>query len=499
MNIAEAKEQIKATVDAYLERDETGAYEIPVEGQRPLFLLGAPGIGKTAVVGQVARELGIGLVSYSMTHHTRQSALGLPFIVHKEYGDESFDVSEYTMSEIIASLYDYRERTGHERGILFLDEINCVSETLYPSMLQFLQFKTFGRHRVPDGWVVVCAGNPPEYNKSVYDFDVVTLDRLRKVEVEPDLDAWMGYALATGVHPAIVSYLQVKRDQFYSIESTPSGKSFVTARGWDDLSRVMKLYERKGHAIDCTLVSQFIQDEGIAERFAQYYALFAKYRSDYRVKEILSGDASGEIVDRAKAARLDERLAVVRLLLDGLDSTLSATMERKRVIAYVRDELRGAKEQLLAGASVHDTLEKRADEWGDDIDRRIESEAADASSVREERRAVSELREHVLACEQERVIAGEDAFKLVSSRYARDVDGLKQLVEASGRTIDNAFAFLDEAFGDGREMNAFVAELTGRPSTAAYLAKFGSDSYYAHNSAVLAATNPEALRERIES
>lgn len=101
-NIAEAKNQIADTVEGYLTRDETGAYLIAPEAQRPLFLLGAPGIGKTAVVGQVARELGIGLVSYSMTHHTRQSALGLPFIVHKRYGEEEFDISEYTMSEIIA-------------------------------------------------------------------------------------------------------------------------------------------------------------------------------------------------------------------------------------------------------------------------------------------------------------------------------------------------------------------------------------------------------------
>lgn len=254
MNIAEAKKQIEETVEGYLTRDETGAYLIAPEAQRPLFLLGAPGIGKTAVVGQVARELGIGLVSYSMTHHTRQSALGLPFIVHKRYGDEEFDVSEYTMSEIIASIYDYREETGYDRGILFLDEINCVSETLYPSMLQFLQFKTFGRHKIPDGWIVVCAGNPPEYNRSVYDFDVVTLDRLRKIAVEPDLEAWRAYAIKTGVHPAILSYLEVKPDHFYSVESTPDGKSFVTARGWDDLSRIIKLREMKGKTVDRILV-----------------------------------------------------------------------------------------------------------------------------------------------------------------------------------------------------------------------------------------------------
>lgn len=160
MNIKQAKEYIENTVRLYLKKDEFGEYRIPVVRQRPVFLLGAPGIGKTAIMEQVAQELSIALVSYSMTHHTRQSALGLPFIAHKEYQGMEYEISEYTMSEIIASIYEVMENSGIREGILFLDEINCVSETLAPSMLQFLQYKVFGRHRVPDGWVIVTAGNP---------------------------------------------------------------------------------------------------------------------------------------------------------------------------------------------------------------------------------------------------------------------------------------------------------------------------------------------------
>ena len=193
MNIATAKDQIKDTVEAYLQKDDAGMYVIDPSRQRPMFLVGAPGIGKTAIIEQIAQELQIGVVSYSMTHHTRQSALGLPRIVHREYEGFEYEASEYTMSEIVSAVYDYMERTGIDRGILFLDEINCVSETLYPSMLQFLQFKTFGRHRVPEDWIIVCAGNPPEYNKSVHEFDVVTLDRLREIDVEPDYGAWKRY------------------------------------------------------------------------------------------------------------------------------------------------------------------------------------------------------------------------------------------------------------------------------------------------------------------
>ena len=203
MNIKRAKDDIKECVRIYLKKDEFGEYRIPVVRQRPIFLLGAPGIGKTAIMEQIAQELGLALVSYSMTHHTRQSALGLPFICKKEYGGRSYDVSEYTMSEIIASVYETMEESGVKEGILFLDEINCVSETLAPSMLQFLLYKVFGRHQIPEGWVVVTAGNPPEYNRSVREFDVVTLDRLKVLDVEADYRTWKEYASTQGVHSAI--------------------------------------------------------------------------------------------------------------------------------------------------------------------------------------------------------------------------------------------------------------------------------------------------------
>ena len=219
MNIKEAKEQIKNAVTAYFSKDEFGNYVIPIERQRPVFMIGAPGIGKTAIMEQIAQELNVGLVSYSMTHHTRQSALGLPYIKKEEYDGEEFSVSEYTMSEIIASVYKLRKETGCREGILFLDEINCVSETLAPSMLQFLQYKVFGTHRIPQGWIVVTAGNPPEYNKSVREYDIVTWDRLKRVDVEPDYETWKEYAYKKGIHGAILTFLEIKKNYFYIVET----------------------------------------------------------------------------------------------------------------------------------------------------------------------------------------------------------------------------------------------------------------------------------------
>ena len=231
MDIQRAKEEIKQTVRAYLACDDTGAPLIPPVRQRPILLMGPPGVGKTQIMEQIAQECGIALVAYTITHHTRQSAVGLPFIRERNYAGKTRSVTEYTMSEIIASVYAAMERTGKQNGILFIDEINCVSETLAPTMLQFLQYKVFGRHRVPDGWIVVTAGNPPEYNKSVREFDLVTLDRVRRIDIEPKLSVWQEYARAHRLHPAVTAYLELRPQHFYKIENDVDGVQFVTARG----------------------------------------------------------------------------------------------------------------------------------------------------------------------------------------------------------------------------------------------------------------------------
>ena len=135
-------------------------------------------------------------------------------------------------------------------------------------MLQFLQGKTFGTHKLPEGWIIVAAGNPPEYNKSVREFDVVTLDRLKKIDVEADFPVWKEYAYRQGIHQAVISYLDVRRENFCRIENTVDGKRFATARGWEDLSRMIQVYEILGKTADREVVYQYIQHRTIANDIA---------------------------------------------------------------------------------------------------------------------------------------------------------------------------------------------------------------------------------------
>ena len=501
MNIKQAKEQIAQAVNAYRMKDEFGRYIIPIEHQRPIFLIGPPGIGKTAIMEQIARELGIGLVSYSMTHHTRQSALGLPFIVHKEYRGIEYDISEYTMSEIIASIYELIEKEKIDEGILFLDEINCVSETLAPSMLQFLQYKTFGRHRVPNGWIVVTAGNPHEYNNSVREFDIVTWDRLKRINVDPDYTVWKEYAISQAVHPAILTYLELKNNEFYSIETTVDGKSFVTARGWIDLSDMIKLYEKLDYSVNYTLIIQYLQNDFIARSFSAYYDLFMKYKTEYTISDILNGKVNDELLQRAKVAEFDERLSLLSLLLDAIDNLIRDVMSMDDEMKLLLQKIKPIKEAVSHSTS--QDIVKQLLEISDDLkkcaDSGERSKAMNRSTVAAMHRSAETLYRMTIQIQNTKNLKnGEEAFNIIRSSFNNEAYLLKYKAQEAREALENTFLFCEKAFEEGNELLILVTELSLRPETARFIGKYGCEQYFKHNKALLFNERQKDIERKIE-
>ena len=486
MNIRQAKHQIKNAITAYLSKNEFGEYAIPLQRQRPVLLMGPPGIGKTAIMEQIAQELGVGLVSYSMTHHTRQSALGLPFITRKTYGGKEYDVSEYTMSEIIATVHDMIEDGGVKEGILFLDEINCVSETLTPVMLQFLQYKVFGRHTVPEGWIVVTAGNPAEYNNSVRQFDIVTLDRLKRVDVEPDFDAWKEYAYHSGTHAAVMTYLEIKKSDFYHVETTVDGKRFVTARGWSDLSDMIRLYEKLDIDVDEDLVGQYLQDPRIARDFAVYYDLFRKYRSDYQVDSILAGEADQKTLVRAQSAKFDERLSLLGLLLDRVGMEVREVCRDEDTTQQLLGAVKAIRMDLMRpGARILDAVEKQITlkRTALDTGRKAGNLSADGQHLCHSAiAALEDLRGSLARVDAQTTPAAMAVIK--QAMDARAAAG-KARIEDAKQKLAHLFAFCEEAFGDGQEIQILVTELTISHYCARFISRHGCDAYFNHNKDLL--------------
>ncbi len=499
MNIQEASTQIERAIRIYLKKDDNGHYRIPLSRQRPIFLIGAPGIGKTAIMAQIAARLGIALVSYSMTHHTRQSALGLPFIKEKTYNGEQVSISEYTMSEIIATIYDTIEQSGMTEGILFLDEINCVSETLAPAMLQFLQYKVFGRHRVPPGWVIVTAGNPPAYNRTVREFDIATLDRLRVLEVEEDYTVWRSYAKAHGVHGAILGFLDLKKSYFYHIETTVDGKRYVTARGWEDLSDTLRLYEEENLPVDRNLIDPIIRQPKIAREFSAYYDLYTLYERTYSIPDILTGNVSNEVLTRAKSAPFDERLSLIGLLTGAVQKDCRNYCLEAATLAHLQHLLGDAREDFaLSDARPDDLIASLIEKENTWLTHHRAANHLQNDDYFVHRNSRDWLLHFVNDLDLPH-LSGSETFAVIRDHFNNRAARWDRSADTIAKRIHHLFSFAERAFPESDALLIIATELSVGVHSATYLAERGHPDYEQHKHHLALERRETDLLKRVEA
>lgn len=494
MNIKQAKEEIQHTVLAYLAKNEAGDYKIPALRQRPVLMIGPPGIGKTQIMEQIARELKIGLTAYTITHHTRQSAVGLPFIKEETFDGQVCSVTEYTMSEIIASVYRRIRDSGQREGILFIDEINCVSETLAPTMLQFLQCKTFGNQAVPEGWLIVAAGNPPEYNKSVREFDMVTLDRVRYLVVEADFGVWKEYAGAQHIHGAVLSYLKLRPQNFYRVEADVDGMQFVTARGWEDLSNLMDVYEELQIPVDETVICEFLHHNEVAEDMAAYYDLYRKYQDDYGIRDILAGKVRPEVYQRIYRAAFDERCSVVNLLLDGLRAHFSKTAAERYITDGWYAFLKAYKQELDRGNRQKNCYQALLDGKKNEQEQNRQNGFLGRRELAYEKTLVSLLKEHApQGCGDPK-----ESFGVAKEGFDRQREKLETAEKETSRALEYAFDFMERAFEHGQEMVVFVTELAIGAESALFLSEHTCERYLKYNEQLLVGSRKAELLSELQ-
>ena len=449
MNIREAAAQLAQTVRAYAAKTPEGAYRVPLAAQRPVYLIGPPGVGKTAAVAQTARALGIGFAAYTMTHHTRQSALGLPLIVHRTLNGEDCAVTEYTVSEIVADVWAKAE-SGAETGILFLDEINCVSESLMPAMLQLLQYKTFGVHALPRGWMIVCAGNPPRYNRYAHTFDAVVMDRLRVIEVEPDFAAWQGYMAGHGAHPLVRSYLTLRSEDFY----VSDGDRMVTARSWTDLSDMMLALEAEDIAPEEALFGQYLQVETVAGRFGMYARLCADVGA--RLDEAVESGAL------PRALPFDEGVFAALFLAERLARMAGEAAQTSRRAEKLTQFVEGVAREAAGDSSVEAVCQAHLQRRKNALEARARAGIVDEDQRLTEEALLSDL--EALAAEAHGEAGGE-ALERLRQRASSDQAG----AEATNAGLEVAFSrylnFSERAFDDPNVRLIFLNALRDDETT----------------------------------
>jgi hypothetical protein len=319
---------------------------------------------------------------------------------------------------------------------------------------------------------------------------------VKKIEVEPDFPAWKEYAYSAGIHPAVISYLQVRPKNFYRMETTVDGKSFATPRGWEDISRLLTVYEKLGKPFDYSVAVQYVQHEQIARDFANYLELYYKYQADYQIEAVLKGTIDPVLEKKTAHASFDERLSVIGLLLSGLNRRFRQVKEKEQELEALQKQLRPyATLQQEDGAKALYTL---AEAYRSQWEKQRENTALSREEEKLCQRVSALLETYVSRLRQQEKQDTDACFLQLRGWFAQENDALGLLQDEAGEALEHAFDFMEAVFGESQEMAIFITEINSSSYALAYLTEYDCQRYQQYNSSFLFDENRERLLQRID-
>lgn len=283
------------------------------------------------------------------------------------------------------------------------------------------------------------------------------------------------------------------------MEMTTKGRSYVTARGWEDLSQILLLYEEEQMSVDESLVGQYLRNDRVVKEFTAYYDLYNKYKKDYRIEEILEGHPSERALARAKEAGFDERLSLLGMLLDRVQADMKNVMGQGAFLSDLLAPLKAVKARSEEGRveQLLDLLDKQAEGR-----RKLLASLQTAGSLSEEDRRKHRLVIRFLEESRKELYTADvtdapSAFTLLKERYQAQVEEMKRETERTKGELHVLFAFVEEAFEEGNEMLILVTELTVNSFSAQFIATFGSDDYQRHNKELMLSERSQDIQAQI--
>ena len=322
------------------------------------------------------------------------------------------------------------------------------------------------------------------------------------MDIEADLDVWMEYAWKKGIHGAILSYLSMKKDHFYSVENTVDGKFFVTARGWEDLSEILKAYEELGVEITENLISEYLCRDEIARSFFASYQLYCKYGTDYGLDRILSGAMpEDERIQREKMAQdasFEERFLVTGLILDGLNGSFLSYEKLDGETERIYQELLHFK-TFLSDRKDMTALDEFIDIKKKSLGVRLDAELLSEAQEMQETSVIQALEAFSLTVRKEHITDAETGFERIKELFGEMVEKRKECAQQISQELERAFSFMKEAFGDGQEMVLFVTGLTRNSHAGAFIREYGCEPYFIYSEKLLYRKQEKKLQEECEA
>jgi len=387
---------------------------------RTIMLEGRTGIGKTEFVRRFCREHGLDVTVLDLAAMDPPDLTGLPQIVENL---THFAVPAWLPTE------------GH--GVLFLDELNRAPLEVQQALYRLVLEGKLHEYSLPPGWVVWAAINPAEDDYQVTELDPALADRFRTVRVVADRDAWIEWADAAGLHPAVIA---LAREHEKILDA-------ASPRAWERTAEVLDHLDADELRDDellrdlCSddLGEEWVRVLGQAARTItpvpppDAAALLAGYATDPELRDLVVGYQRTGRTDRL--ASLTDRLADL-LAGPGLAAMIARNEFDLARFELLLNDLHGDHRRKLQLALGNNTVAIGL--VNVDAERPIESyrrSAALTASVA--RWAQDPLREH--------------RALLVATAIAEHIEGLADVGQLRRRsTVTRVIAKLLDRLGDGR-------------------------------------------------
>lgn len=190
----------------------------------PVFIWGAPGIGKSSIVEQFAEDLGLPCVSLLGSQLAPEDIIGIPRI--------NGETSEFLPPKMIARKEPY---------VLFLDELNACSQEVQKAFYSLIYERRVGEYHLPEGSIIIGAGNRAQDGAIVKTMSTALINRMFHVQMKVDAGQWIRWARSENLHPWVIDYIIQRPDHLFS-EPPKTEEPFSTPRSWHMLSDALKEY-----------------------------------------------------------------------------------------------------------------------------------------------------------------------------------------------------------------------------------------------------------------
>lgn len=195
-----------------------------IDSKIPTFLWGAPGIGKSSIIKQIARENGIECIDLRLSLMDPTDLKGIPFY-------------ERDSHSALWAPPSFLPREG--RGILFLDELNSAAPAVQASAYQLILDRKVGEYTLPEGWAIVAAGNREGDRGVVYRLPSPLANRFVHIEMEVNALDWRDWALRGGIDERVVAYIGFKNSALFGFDPLKNERSFATPRSWEAVHTIL--------------------------------------------------------------------------------------------------------------------------------------------------------------------------------------------------------------------------------------------------------------------